>query len=75
MQTPTVGRSVHYHRDTADKSIHVEAAIITAIDENTGAISLAIFSTMEGDAPVWSKKNVPCSETPAPGCWSWPPRV
>jgi hypothetical protein len=86
---PTVGRVVHY-TNFGDKdgrySPETQAAIITAVklhnefyegqppqnsEENKYRVSLHIFyATGQFDMP-----EVPWSEKPERGHWSWPPKV
>lgn len=67
-QTPSVGRIVHLQ--TSDTG--PLAAIITGLAEDN-AVHLTAFSPISG--PGYVATPVPYSETPQPGCWSWPPRA
>lgn len=74
MQTPSVGRVVHYQRyGTAGGEYKSEpsAAIITEVlDAETGHCQLTIFN------PNGFYMNpTPYAEVPTPGHWNWPPRV
>lgn len=79
MQTPSIGRIVHYE----DAKIGTIAAMITGVHE--GGVNLTIFppgrlpgyigvgprgSTVGVDAAV-----VAFADEPTPGHWNWPPRV
>jgi hypothetical protein len=81
-QKPSVGRIVHYQSFGSVGGKYPSlprAAVITEVcpwaaqqsegyPENVG---LAVLNP-EG---FFFNRNVPYSETPEPGCWSWPPRV
>lgn len=84
--TPSIGRTVHYHSyGTPGGEFLPEprAAIITGVPEllpeqpNSGpegyvpAVHLAVLNP----TGMFFNLNVPYSEEPAPGHWSWPPRV
>ena len=72
----SIGRVVHYQAygtpggDHAKYKPEPRAAVVTAVHSDT-MVSLAIFSPHG----VHFDQSVHYSETPAPGCWSWPPRV
>ena len=66
---PSIGRIVHY-QPTGNEPETV-AAIITAV-RDSGAVNLAAFLP---SAEYFKVVDVPYSETPKSGCWSWPPRV
>lgn len=68
---PTVGRIVHYHptEETAVKLPGPLAAIVTSPSPD-GTCYLHILPPM--NHPFYARAEY--SETPAPGCWSWPPR-
>jgi hypothetical protein len=72
---PTVGRAVHYHDPHGARS--AVAAIVVAVPDAAepiapDTVSLALL--MPERLLAW-KQDVPFSETPAPGHWSWPPRA
>lgn len=75
---PTVGRTVHYQaHGSADGTYPsvARAAIVTEtrrenafLDETT--VGLCVLNP----TGMFFNRDVPFSETPQPGCWSWPPR-
>ena len=71
-QNPSIGRIVHYQRHGSPDGTHKpepSPAIITKVHAN-GTCSLTVFN------PTGMYFNeTPYSEEPAPGHWSWPPRV
>lgn len=76
---PTVGRIVHY-MNLGDKDgkypPETQAALITKVvvpvpGDGHPVVSLAIFYP----TGLFFRDNVPFSEEPARGHWSWPPRV
>lgn len=66
-QTPTIGRVVHF--TTKDVTL---PAIITSVGDDAATARLVVFGYHGSPA-----ENVTAafSALPAPGCWSWPPRV
>lgn len=82
MQTPSVGRIVHYHDGTAADP---QAAIIIAVHSAERAaerwpdltashlVSLTVFAA-DRTAP-YSIEPIPYSEEPKAGHWNYPPRV
>jgi hypothetical protein len=75
-QKPTVGRAVYFHDGTptseSDASLQPCAGIITKLWDKEGRANLVLFLPCGDAVPC---PNVLYSETPEPGCWSWPPRV
>lgn len=67
-QAPSIGRIVLYHSGEDDTF----AAIITGLAEDN-AVYLTVFPPRS--LPGYVSTPVPHSETPQPGCWSWPPRA
>lgn len=69
---PTVGRIVHYQRYGSPGREHKaepSPAIITKVCEDGSTCHLAVFN------PSGMYFNeTPYSDSPFPGCWSWPPR-
>lgn len=73
----TAGRDVHFFDGLAvspsDTSLKPNAAkIAEVLDYQTGRVNLARLLP-NGEWLPWS--DVPYSETPKPGCWSWMARV
>lgn len=68
----TVGRMVHYHsfHGPGGEESKPRAAIVTSVSESGERVSLAVY----GQSGMSFKRVIAYSETPAPGCWSWPPR-
>ena len=76
MQKPTVGRIVHCYdfggwdkESDAPKLGRLRPGIICAVPE-TGDCEVAVIGLGLGYATP-----MPFSETPKPGCWTWPPRT
>lgn len=70
---PSVGRIVHYQSygtPGGEYPSTERAAVITEV-VGGGAVGLCVLNP-EG---LFFNKDVPYSEQPSPGCWSWPPRV
>jgi hypothetical protein len=71
MQTPTVGRIVHYH---TVESTQPKAAIIVAVDGER--CDLHVFDLNPSACMCDSVlRLVPFSESPENGRWTWPPRA
>ncbi len=69
---PTIGRIVHYspkHSPDQD-GLDTFAALVTSADGTL--VDLAVFPP---GTDMFTISAVPFSETPAPGSWTWPPRV
>lgn len=73
MQTPTVGRIVHYQAFGTPggeyKSVP-RAAVVTQVGED-GMVGLAILNP----TGMFFNPEVPYSETAHVGHWNWPPKV
>lgn len=71
---PTIGRIVHYlSLGSGDGKFppETQAAIITGLSSNDdGRVSLKIFYK----TGIFDMDQVPFSERPQRGHWSWPPR-
>lgn len=69
---PTVCRAVHFYHEAPDFYSKPIAATVTAVSESDDmTVSLAVF--MPGTTMEW-RRDIPFSETPRPGHWTWPPR-
>jgi hypothetical protein len=71
---PTIGRIVHYHSYGTPGGEYLpkpRAAIVTDIFEGSDAVSLCVLNP----TGLFFNTTVAFSETPEPGCWSWPPRI
>lgn len=69
---PTIGRIVHYHVDPQDDSnLEAQAAIITAVPRGGTDVDLTVFPPRTDFVTL---ADVPYSEQPRGGHWSWPPR-
>ena len=73
-QKPSIGRVVHYQKYGTPGGEHLpepSPAIVTKVlDETTGQCQLFV---MNPNGVYFNTTEF--SETPKPGCWSWPPRV
>jgi len=69
-QTPSVGRIVHYHSAESD-NLAPWAAIVAGVGEG-GNITVHAFPPHTDSMRI---KEVPFSDEPKAGCWSWPPRA
>lgn len=79
MNRPTVGRIVHYQAHGSPNGQHKSrprAAIVTEYEpsqdiDGPGIVSLCVLNP----TGMYFNVDVPFSAEPAPGHWSWPPRV
>jgi hypothetical protein len=71
MQIPTVGRTVHFYHEYSEKHPFPLAAMITGTYQGTFEVALTVFYPGDGTE---SFLQVPWSEEPKSGHWSWPPR-
>lgn len=72
-QKPTVGRTVHYQAYGTPGGEYPSvprAAIVTQVLDGD-KVGLAIMNP----TGMFFNPEIPYSETPKPGFWSWPPRV
>lgn len=79
---PTVGCIVHYHHPVAGSDPPrpgpPRAAIVTATQAEDPTLPDATTVHLTILAPMvdpYARHTVRFSPTPAPNCWSWPPRV
>jgi hypothetical protein len=79
MQTPTVGRVVHYHSygsPGGEFKPQPRAAIVTEVGRDGDGVDPTIVGLcVLNPTGQYFNRNCAYSETPKPGCWSWPPRV
>ncbi len=72
-QKPSIGRIVHYQAFGTPGGEHPSvprAAIITEVGDG-GSVGLFVANP----TGLFLNRDVPFSEEPKPGHWSWPPRV
>lgn len=81
MQTPTIGRIVHYHSYGTPGGEYLpepRAAIITVVCEDTPDLAdpevLHVGLAVLNPTGMFFNQLVPYSETPKAGHWTWPPR-
>lgn len=79
MQTPSIGRIVHY-TNLGDRDGKypptVQAAIITGLNDPSGNVSLHVFyKTGQFDLAACEFTDAPAGSEAARGKWSWPPRT
>lgn len=78
-QVPSIGRVVHYHSYGTPGGEYLpepRAAIITALpDRDAGGTRSGVGLAVLNPTGMFFNPDVQFSEEPAPGCWSWPPRV
>lgn len=73
---PTIGRIVHYHSyGTPGGEFNSEprAAIVTAVNDD-GTIDLCAINPTGFFFNRGVSAGGSNADTPAPGCWNWPPR-
>lgn len=79
MNTPTVGRIVHYHSygsPGGEFKPLPRAAIVTEVGwDGDGLDDTIVGLCVLNPTGQYFNRRCPYSETPKPGCWSWPPRV
>jgi hypothetical protein len=72
---PTIGHIVHYQSRGSKDGVFEplpRAAIVTEVDDISGTmVGLAVLNP----TGFFFDRDVPFSEEPKPGHWSWPPRV
>lgn len=71
-QGVTIGRMVHY-QPPIDDGAEPWAAIVTKVVPGTDTVGLCVFDP--NGLTRFKKAETRFSAKPAPGCWSWPPRV
>jgi hypothetical protein len=82
-QQPTVGRIVHYQAygtPAGEFPSKPRAAIVTEIveleeDEAVPSGMPLVGLCVMNPSGLFFNRDVPFSETPMAGCWSWPPRT
>jgi hypothetical protein len=80
VQKPSIGRIVHYHSYGTPQGEYEglpRAAVITEVDEDYGPSSLLsrrVGLAVLNPTGMFFNQNVPYSEDPKPGHWTWPPR-
>ncbi len=70
---PSIGRIVHYRSYGTPGGEYLpepRAAIITAVSDGND-VSLCVLNP----TGLFFNEDVPYSQEPKPGHWSWPPRV
>lgn len=81
MPKPTVGRIVHYYLDSGEAD-YPSPAIVTAVPEllaesgpNSGPEGYveALYLAVIAPAGILFCSDVPFSNEPKPGHWTWPP--
>jgi hypothetical protein len=73
---PTIGRIVHYQAYGTPKGEYPSvprAAVVTEL-ARTESGELAVSLCILNPTGMFFTRGVEYSETPKPGCWSWPPR-
>lgn len=66
-QVPTLGRIVHFTGAEGGPM----AALIVRVNDND-SVNLEVYGPFGLNV---HRQDVPFSDSPTPGCWSWPPRV
>jgi hypothetical protein len=73
-QKPSIGRTVHYQSfgtPGGEISSAPRAALITEVEPDGSTVGLFVANP----TGCFFNRHVAFSESPKPGCWSWPPRV
>lgn len=82
---PTIGRIVHYWTMrakpvTCEMYVHPEAAIITDVYPESDSADLTVFPPpyspdQQQHGSILAASEVPYSDVPRAGYWSWPARA
>jgi hypothetical protein len=74
MQKPSVGRIVHFYQQNTDEN--PIPALVIGVYDDSGKVDLTVFGRSRFAEPTTMPGiDVPYSEAPKKGHWSWPPRV
>jgi hypothetical protein len=76
-QTPSIGRIVHYQAygtPGGEYPSAPRAAVVTEVNDTPNPGLLVGLCVLNPTGQFFNR-NVPYSETPQPGHWSWPPRT
>ncbi len=77
-QKPSIGRIVHYQSYGTPNGEYLpepRAAVVTELSKAEGSDELLVGLCIMNPTGLFFTRGVSYSETPKPGCWSWPPRV
>ncbi len=79
LQTPSIGRIVHYHSygtPGGEYASEPRAAIITAVSAyDDGTVISTVDLCVLNPEGMFFNRAVKYSDEPTPGHWTWPPRV
>lgn len=72
--SPSVGRIVHYYAGEPNPEAPAPMAAIVTGRAPNGMLCLTVFA-INGSFLTEASSGGPDGDTPAQGCWNWPPRV
>lgn len=77
IQPPSVGRIVHYHAPNGggEDDPGPYAGLIVRVHPGGLGLPRLVDLVTFGPLSIYHDLSVPFSPVPAPGHWSWPPRV
>lgn len=79
LQTPSIGRVVHYHSygtPNGEYQPRPRAAMITDVAvDGAGVVNERVSLAVFNPTGLFFDVAVPYSDEPKPGHWTWPPRV
>ena len=72
---PTIGRIVHYYESPKGILPNPPLAAVVTHVYGAGEETMVCLTVFPPFSSPYARTSIQYSESPAPGCWSWPPRV